>query len=85
MTVRLLYFAWIREQVGLDGEEVTLPDEISTVFDLVMWLRTRGEGHAQALSDLSLIRCAMDQQMVPLTEAVTDPCEIALFPPVTGG
>ena len=52
----LLYFAWVREQIGLDTEEIALPADVRTVAALLDWLRGRGNGYAQALEDLSVIR-----------------------------
>lgn len=85
MAVQLLYFAWVREAVGRDGESVDLPETIATVGDLVGWLAARGDGYAQAFADPARLRAAVDQSFVQLDASVTGAREIALFPPVTGG
>lgn len=85
MAVQLLYFAWVREAVGRDGESVDLPETIATVADLVGWLAERGDGYAQAFADPARLRAAVDQSFVQLDASVTGAREIALFPPVTGG
>ncbi len=81
----LLYFAWVREQIGRDSEEIALPADVQTVAALLDWLRSRGDGYAQALEDLSVIRIAVNQEFAAPDHAVADGDEIALFPPVTGG
>ena len=81
----LLYFAWVREQIGRDSEEIALPADVQTVAALLDWLRSRGDGYAQALEDLSVIRVAVNQEFATPDHAVADGDEIALFPPVTGG
>ena len=81
----LLYFAWVREQIGLDTEEIALPADVETVAALLAWLRSRGGGYAQALDDLSVIRVAVNQEFAAPDHAVADGDEVALFPPVTGG
>ena len=81
----LLYFAWVREQIGRDSEEIALPADVQTVAALLDWLRSRGDGYAQALEDLSVIRVAVNQEFAAPEHAVADGDEIALFPPVTGG
>ena len=81
----LLYFAWVREQIGRDAEEVALPADVRTVAALLDWLRGRGDGYARALEDLSVIRVAVSQEFAAPDHAVGDGDEIALFPPVTGG
>jgi len=83
--VDILYFAWVREQIGVDAETLTLPATVITVAALLDWLATRSPGHAAALANRSRIRVAVDQNFAPLATPVTDAREIAIFPPVTGG
>lgn len=83
--MKLLYFAWLREKVGLADEQVPLPENVATVGGLLDWLKERGAGHAEALEDLSAIRVAVNQEYAGLEVPVADSDEVALFPPVTGG
>ena len=85
MQVRLLYFAWVREAVGVDGETVDVPSDVGTPADLIDWLARRGDGYAAAFADPERLRCAIDQVMVTLDAPLGSPQEIAFFPPVTGG
>ena len=85
MQVRLLYFAWVREAVGVDGETMDVPPGVATPVDLIDWLATRGDGYAAAFADSAKLRCAVDQVMVALDAPLGSPKEIAFFPPVTGG
>jgi molybdopterin synthase sulfur carrier subunit len=83
--MQLLYFAWVRERIGMGAEQVTPPPEVVTVADLVGWLSTRSEGHAAAFADPSRLRAAVDQAFVPLDTPLAGAREVAIFPPVTGG
>lgn len=83
--MKIKYFAWVRERVGVAEEKVTLPPEINTVNDLLDWLQTRSDGHAEALRHPEAIRVAIDQEHVQHDEMITRASEIALFPPMTGG
>lgn len=83
--IDLLYFAWVREAIGHDGEAVDTPAEVETIGDLVTWLARRGGGYAEAFARPDKIRAARDQQFAPLDEPIAGAREIALFPPVTGG
>ena len=65
MRVDILYFAWMREAVGMAQEVVDVPAEVVTVADLAAWLSTHSEGHAAALGDSEKLRCAVNQQRVP--------------------
>lgn len=83
--MQVLYFAWLRQKVGTGSEEVSPPETVATVGDLIAWLRERSPGHAAAFADDSLVRCALDQEHVPLNTPLKGAREIAFFPPVTGG
>ncbi|GIR53964.1 MAG: molybdopterin synthase sulfur carrier subunit [Rhodospirillaceae bacterium] len=83
--MKLLYFAWIRTNLGVSEELVDVPSEINDVRGLLDWLINRGESYKAAFSDLNLIRVAVNQEYVDLDHAITTGDEIAFFPPVTGG
>jgi molybdopterin synthase sulfur carrier subunit len=83
--VRLLYFAWIREQIGCSFEELSLPGEIATVADLIDHLAARGPGYAQAFARRRSVRCAVNQEFASFSDPVSPGDEIGFFPPVTGG
>jgi sulfur-carrier protein len=84
-TVKLVYFAWVRERVGKPEESVALPGEVRTIADLIAWLRTRGEEYAHAFENGPLIRAALDRAHAKHDAAITGAREIAFFPPMTGG
>lgn len=85
MTVKLLYFAWVREQTGLAQEQIELPASVRTVADLMAWLKTRGPEFETAFARANVIRAAIDQTHVKHDAQVAGAREIAFFPPVTGG
>lgn len=83
--MKLVYFAWVRERVGLTEEEVAPPSEVATVSDLIAWLRTRGEGYAYAFETQGVIRAAIDKRHVKPDASLAGAKEVAFFPPMTGG
>ncbi len=83
-TLRILYFAWLRERVGTAEEQVALPEGVATVAALIAWQRSRGEKFAAAFASRT-IRCAVNQSFAGLDAPVAPGDEIAFFPPVTGG
>ncbi len=85
MTLKLVYFAWVREKIGKTEEIVDLPAGIATVADLVAWLKDRGPEYAAAFARPGVVRAANDRKHVQPTSPVAGAREIALFPPVTGG
>jgi sulfur-carrier protein len=84
-STRLIYFAWVRERIGVADEEIVLPADIATVKDLLGYLKTRGDGYVAALRFPEVIRVAIDQEHVEHDAPIAGAREIALFPPMTGG
>jgi sulfur-carrier protein len=83
--MKLIYFAWVRERIGVAEEDIDLPADVKTAGDLLQWLRGRGAGYAEALRDPKVIRVAVNQEHVDHGEPISGAREIALFPPMTGG
>ena len=83
MTLEILYFAWLRERIGLPRETVTT--DAGTVADLVAELSAREERYALAFSDLSAVRVALDQDLAEFDASLAGVREVAFFPPMTGG
>jgi len=85
MKLRILYFARLRESLGMASEHLTLPDEIRQVADLLAWLRARGPVWADQLGEGRHFRIAVNQDMATVDSPLTEDDEVAFFPPVTGG
>jgi sulfur-carrier protein len=85
MAIELLYFAGIREAIGLSAETVSPPPEVATVGALVGWLARRGGGYAEAFRDRTKVRAAIGDAFADPDAPIAGAREIALFPPVTGG
>lgn len=85
MKLRLLYFARLREAVGIAGEDIEVPPGIETVAQLRAHLVDRGAEWADAFAPTRRIRAAVNQDMVGDEAPLEDGAEVAFFPPVTGG
>jgi molybdopterin synthase sulfur carrier subunit len=85
MSVKLLYFAWLRERVGKPEEEIEVPAGVATVGELMAWLSRRGEDYAHAFENPKVIRAAIDHAHVKAESTIAGAREIAFFPPMTGG
>lgn len=83
--MKLLYFAWLKTKTGMAEEEVTPPEGVATVAELLSWLEGRGPGFADALADRRAIRVAVNQSYAQPGDPVRAGDEVAIFPPVTGG
>jgi molybdopterin synthase sulfur carrier subunit len=83
--VTLLYFAGLRESLGVSREQVSLPSATATVSTLVDQLRSRDDRWTTAFAPGKQWRVAVNQQMADLATPVKPGDEVAFFPPVTGG
>ncbi|MEM8851086.1 MAG: molybdopterin converting factor subunit 1 [Pseudomonadota bacterium] len=83
MTVTVLYFAWLRERIGLGREDVAT--EAATVAHLVEELKAREERYAAAFADMTTVKVALDQELSSLDASLSGVREVAFFPPMTGG
>jgi sulfur-carrier protein len=85
MNIQLRFFASVREALGTSQESVSLPGHVRTVGDVRSFLRERGGAWAEALAEGRALRMAYNQQMTNADTELTEGCEVAFFPPVTGG
>ena len=85
MQIQLRYFASVREKLGTSQETVALPPTVQTLGDVRAWLRERGGAWADVLADGRALRMALNQEMSDAGARIADGCEVAFFPPVTGG
>ncbi|MBU1304241.1 MAG: molybdopterin converting factor subunit 1 [Alphaproteobacteria bacterium] len=83
--MKILYFAWLRERLNRGEEQVSPPDSVATVADLIDWLAGRDEAFALAVAKRSLIRSAVDAKLVPHDTPIAGASVVAFFPPMTGG
>ena len=82
--MRVVYFARVREAIGVDCEQVDV-EAGTSVTKLIDKLAARSERHAAAFSDRTKLRFALNQKMVRADASLDGATELAIFPPVTGG
>lgn len=81
--IDVLYFAWVRERIGLPREQVET--SAATVSELVVELRAREDRYEAAFADTSALRVALDQELSDFDAPLDGVREVAFFPPMTGG
>lgn len=81
----IVYFAWVRERVGVSEESLSPPDSVATVADLVTWLSNLDQRYAAAFKDRETVRCAVNHEFADTSTVLRPGDEVAFFPPVTGG
>jgi molybdopterin synthase sulfur carrier subunit len=82
-SLRVVYFAWVRERIGVPSETITFDG--GTVSDLIDLLKARDERYSFVFSDPKPIRVAVDQVLCDFDRSLSGAKEIAFFPPMTGG
>mgnify|MGYP005989846003 FL=1 len=81
--MNVMYFAWVRERIGVPSEEVQTG--AATVADLIAELSAREERYAAAFADVTALRVALDQELSDFDAPLKGVREVAFFPPMTGG
>jgi len=78
--VKLLYFMKLAELIGCSQEELVLPQSVSSMGDLLVWLGQRGEHYQAALADGSGLQFTINKKFVDSASPVRDGDELAFFP-----
>ena len=79
------YFSWIRDHVGKSEEKIELPDNVTTINELIDHLNNMNEQYKQAFAKRDLIKIAINKTYSSIEAKISNDDEIAFFPPVTGG
>jgi molybdopterin synthase sulfur carrier subunit len=85
MKIQLRFFASVRESLGLAHEILDLPADITTVGELRQLLQSRGGVWQETLAEQRALRMAYDHVLCDAQKTLAQGCEVAFFPPVTGG
>ncbi len=83
--MRILYFASLRERLGIDQETLDLPESVRTLGDLKAHLAGRGAPWSELFSGSEPVLGAVNQEMAQDDTPVNPDDEVGFFPPVTGG
>lgn len=85
MMITVLYFARLRETLGLAREELALPEDVRDVAALMTFLGARGGAWQEVFGNVRQIRAAINQELANGPADIKAGDEVAFFPPVTGG
>ena len=83
--MKILYFAWVRDKIGIDSEEFDLPSEIVTAGEFIEWFKTRGDTYAEVIGASDTVKMAINQEYAGPDNAISNEDEVALIPTVTEG
>ena len=83
--MKIVYFSWLKEILGISEENVRPPKNIKNIKDLIKWLGTKIIKHRKVFLKSKNIRCSVNHQIVDKNNKIKNNDEIAFFPPFTGG
>ena len=83
--MKILYFSWIKDKIGINEENIDIDQEVDTVKKLISFLRNKGENYNLALENTGIIRFSINMKNAKLDDKIKNADEIAFFPPMTGG
>ena len=83
--MKIVYFSWLKEILGISEENVRPPKNIKNIKDLIKWLGTKSIKHRKVLLKSKNIRYSVNHQIVDKNNKIKNNDEIAFFPPFTGG
>ena len=83
--MKVIYFAWLRERLNKSEEEISPPDHVETIDQMIDWMCENDEAMALAFSNRKLIKTALDEKIVSPDTPLGNANTIAFFPPMTGG
>lgn len=83
--MKVRYFAWLRERVGRDADDLDVLAAGPTVSDCIDWLCARDEILAEAMADRAIFKFALDARVVPPETPIGGHAVLAILPPMTGG
>lgn len=82
VNIRVLYFAAVRDALGIEAEQLELPDGVGTVAALAGYLERLHPGLSGRLAS---VRFAVNEEFATAGESVHDGDTVAVIPPVAGG
>lgn len=80
--VQVLYFAALRDLLGLSEETLEVPESVQTVADFVRHVQ---RVHPALQGKMASVRVAVDEAFARDSDILNDARTIALIPPVAGG
>ncbi len=83
--MKLQYYAWLRDSMGCDSENIALPDEIKNVGMLLDWLPTQGERFKRAFAYIDVVLVSVNLNYAERDYPLRDADEVILSPPIAGG
>ncbi len=83
--MKILYFSWIKDQIGNAEESLDIKDNIQTIEELVNFLKNINDNYKSVFTDVSSIKVSINMEIASFKDKINKEDEVAFFPPMTGG
>jgi molybdopterin synthase sulfur carrier subunit len=83
--MKITYFAWLKDKVGCEEEEISLPVGVTNVGQLINWLSMRGPQYEDAFEFIEVIKVVVNQMVVLNDHLLKEDDEVIFIPPIAGG
>ena len=83
--MKIIYFSWVRERIGLNSELINIQDNIKTLDNLIDFLSLKSSVHKEAISNKEILKFSVNFEFVNINHEIKSNDEVAIFQPVTGG
>lgn len=83
--MKIIYFAWFKDAVGCEEEEISLPSGVGNVSQLIDWLAGRGPQYEAAFEFVEVVKVVVNKVLVRNDHTLTDDDEVIFIPPIAGG
>jgi sulfur-carrier protein len=83
--MKLKYFAWLRDSMGCESEDIVVPNEIRNVGMLLDWLPTQDERFKRAFEYIDVVLISVNSHYANRNHPLHDEDEVLLAPPIAGG
>lgn len=77
MSVKVLYFASLKDKVLKGEDSLELPEDVTTVEDLINYLSENDEALKAAFEEMPRLRFAVNQEMAKESTTIKDGDEVA--------
>lgn len=83
--MKISYLTWLHEKTGIHSEEISKPEKVQTIFDLMQHLEGLDPKYKTAFKHKNIIYCALNGETVDHSTSVLDTDDLSFYSAIAGG
>ena len=83
--MKISYLTWLHEKTGVHSEEISKPEKVQTVSDLMQYLEELDSKYKTAFKYKNIIYCALNGETVDHGASVLDTDDLSFYSAIAGG